>query len=432
MDDGMKVFILDDNARSRKKLAELMRERWPDAEYQEWDPVKEGLPGNDVQWESVDLLLLDYDMKVGNGLDWYEQHKSLPGFPHTIVLSTAADPEIAVNAIKMGADNYVPKRGLSAEKLNEIVHDIISHPDAQRPASAQPTADTGEPSRVIHVQRSAPRIHWPEIEGYLIEKKIGQGGMSNIYLARREDDSAKVVIKVLFVGMSENKKIVERSHQEFTLISRIKNRHIVELYEHGTVEDMLYTTMEHFSQGDLKQRMRKGMLQQHALRYLRQIAEGLSAIHGCGIIHRDLKPGNIMFRDDDSLAIIDFGISKDINTRLDLTEEGQIMGTPNYMAPEQGKGLYKPDARSDLYSLGVLLFEMLTGNKPYAAPTSAAIIYKHLHDPIPKLPNRFYDMQVLIDKLMAKFPQDRIQSAYDLITFLDDEFRLEMVPLDFE
>ena len=75
---------------------------------------------------------------------------------------------------------------------------------------------------------------------------------------------------------------------------------------------------------------------------------------------------------------------------------------------------------------------MLTGNKPYAAPTGAAIMYKHLHDPIPKLPNRFYDMQVLIDRLMAKFPQDRIQSAYDLIRYLDDEFRLDMVPLDFE
>jgi serine/threonine protein kinase len=178
--------------------------------------------------------------------------------------------------------------------------------------------------------------------------------------------------------------------------------------------------------------MRKGMQQQYALRYLRQIAEGLSAIHGCGVIHRDLKPGNIMFRDNDSLAIIDFGISKDINTQLDLTEEGQIMGTPNYMAPEQGKGLYRPDARSDLYSLGVLLYEMLTGNKPYAAPTAAAIMYKHLHDPIPKLPNRFFDMQILVDKLMAKFPQDRIQSAYELIGFLDDEFKLDMVPLDFK
>ena len=431
----MKVLILDDNARSRKKLIELMQERWPKAEYQEWDPLEQNMPGDDMQWELVDLLLLDCDLKVGNGLEWFQQNRETSGFPRTIILSTTPDPEVAVSAIKMGAENYVAKRGLDAQKLTEIVHEVITHPHSRRPAIGDATLTqtrTGDTGRVIHVQKTKPRSVWPEIEGHLIEKKIGQGGMSSIYLSRREEDGAKVVVKVLAVGMVDNEKIVARSHQEFTLISRIQNRHIVSLFEHGTVDDRLYTTMEFFSDGDLKQRLRKGMLQQHAVRYLRQIAEGLSAIHGCGVIHRDLKPGNIMFREDESLAIIDFGISKDINTKLDLTEDGQIMGTPNYMAPEQGKGLYKPDARSDLYSLGVMLYEMLTGKKPYAAPTGAAIIYKHLHDPIPKLPNRFYDMQVLIDKLMAKFPQDRIQSAYDLIQFLEEDFRLDMVPLDFE
>lgn len=430
----MKFLILDDNARSRQQLIGLLRVRWPNADYEEWDPVGAGMPSADMNWQSVDLLLLDYDLKIANGLNWYAKNRELPGFPRTVILSTVADPEIAVRAIKVGADNYVPKRGLDAQKLSEIVHEILAHPGVRKQAVGDiPSGQQdGDPSRIIHVQKPAIRRNWPEIEGHKIENKIGQGGMSTIYLAKRESDGVRVVVKVLAVGMMENRKTVLRSHQEFTLISRIQNRHIVRLYEHGTVDDMLYTTMEHFSRGDLKQRLRKGMLQQHALRYLRQIAEGLSAIHGCGVIHRDLKPGNIMFRDDDSLAIIDFGISKDINTQLDLTEDGQIMGTPNYMAPEQGKGLYKPDARSDLYSLGVMLYEMLTGKKPYAAPTGAAIIYKHLHDPIPKLPNRFYDMQVLIDKLMAKFPQDRIQSAYDLINFLDDEFKLDMVPLDFE
>jgi DNA-binding NarL/FixJ family response regulator len=430
----MKFLILDDNARSRQKLAELLGQRWPDVQFDEWDPLISGLPRPDMDWQQYSLLLLDYDMKVGNGLDWYEQNRALSDFPRTIVLSTVADPEIAVRAIKVGADNYLPKRGLDARKLNEIVEEIVAHPNAHRaPVGNMPSGqEEGDPSRVMRLQKPNPRRHWPQIQGHTILEKIGQGGMSSIFLANRESDAMQVVVKVLLMGMAENKKTLLRSHQEFKLISRIQNPHIVRLYEHATVDDLLYTTMEYFSKGDLKLRLRKGMLQHHALRYLRQIAEGLSAIHGCGVIHRDLKPGNIMFRDDDSLAIIDFGISKDINAQLDLTEDGQIMGTPNYMAPEQGKGLYKPDARSDLYSLGVLLYEMLTGNKPYAAPTGAAIMYKHLHDPIPKLPNRFYDMQVLIDKLMAKFPQERIQSAYELIHFLDDEFRLDMQPLDFE
>jgi serine/threonine protein kinase len=281
------------------------------------------------------------------------------------------------------------------------------------------------------MHKRGPSRELPRIDGYRILRKIGQGGMSTVYLAERESDGMPVVAKTLSVGLIENKKSVLRSHQEFKLISRIQNPHIVRLYDHGTVNDVLYTTMEYFPKGDLKQRLSKGMVQRKALLYLRQIADGLNAIHGCGVIHRDLKPGNIMFREDESLAIIDFGISKDINTMLDLTDHGQIMGTPNYMAPEQGKGPYKPDARSDIYSLGIMLYEMLTGNKPYAAPTGAAIIYKHLHDPIPQLPNRFYDMQALIDRMMAKFPHERFQSAYDLIQFIDSEFRLDLT-LDFE
>lgn len=414
----MKFLIIDDNGKSRAKLQELLATHWPKADIELRNPVSDGMPEPSTDWQSYSLLLLDYDMKVVNGLEWFEQARTVPHFPPTILLSTVADPDIAVSAIKAGAENYLPKRGLKAEKLRETVVESLGHAAHRQ-------------DRVMHVTKSQNKMPVPEIEGYKILQKIGQGGMSTIYLAERESDNTQVVIKTLILALSENKKTVLRSHQEFKLISRIQNRHIVKLYDHGTAGELLYTTMEYFPKGDLKQRLRKGMLQKHALKYLRQIAEGLSAIHGCGIIHRDLKPGNIMFRDDDSLAIIDFGISKDINSQLDLTEMGQIMGTPNYMAPEQGNNSYRPDARSDLYSLGVMLYEMLTGNKPYAAPTGAAIIYKHLHDPLPQLPNRFYDMQILIDTLMAKFPQDRIQSAYELLQLIDQEFRLDLA-LDFE
>lgn len=421
----MKFLIIDDNAKSRSKLEQLLRQRWTDAEVTDWDPQGSGFPDATFDWSGYDLLLLDYDLKVANGLDWFERAQQYPDFPRTIILSTVADADIAVRSVKAGAENYLPKRGLSAGKLNEVVAEVLDHPHA-RAWSDSHDGHRGSPRRVIHMQKRAPSRHLPRIEGYSILKKIGQGGMSTIYLAERESDGRRMVVKTLSIALVENKKSVLRSHQEFKLISRIHNPHIVRLYDHGTVDDVLYTIMEFFPKGDLKQRLSKGMVQKKALFYLRQIAEGLNSIHGCGIIHRDLKPGNIMFREDESLAIIDFGISKDINSTLDLTEHGQIMGTPNYMAPEQGKGPYKPDARSDIYSLGIMLYEMLTGKKPYAAPTGAAIIYKHLHDPIPQLPNRFYDMQELIDRMMAKFPHDRFQSAYDLIQYIDGEFRLDL------
>lgn len=424
-----RFFIIDGNARFSSTLKRMLLDEWEDAIVEEFDPPSQGWLGEDVEWASYDVLFIEYDLKGDNGLEWFIVLSQQANLPPTIILSAKADPEVAVKAIKAGAENYLPKRSLDRQRLREAVQEILDQPRnspstivaEQAPSKRKPKE--ADDSRVIHITKKSGSTHrWPNIAGHKVLKKIGQGGMSSIYLARRQVDDKDVVIKTLSVGLADNAKSLLRSNQEFKLISRITHPNIVRLYEHGNLGDALYTTMEYLPNGDLKQRLRKGVAQQQALDYLRQIAEGLNAIHGCKIVHRDLKPGNIMFREDSSLAIIDFGISKDIQSELDLTNPGQIMGTPNYMAPEQGKSSAQPDPRSDIYSLGVLLFEMLTGKKPYAAPTGAAILYKHIHDPIPQLSNQFFEMQVLIDKMMAKSPQQRFQSAYDLLHFLDGEF----------
>lgn len=424
-----RFFIIDGNARFRSTLKRMLVDEWGDAVVDEFDPPSQGWLGEDVDWSSYDLLFIEQDLKGDNGLEWYTVLSRQANLPPTVILSARPDPEVAVRAIKAGAENYLPKKSLNAEKLREAVQEILdqprkpslSAPEEPPPSKPESTRDKG--SRVIHITRKTETSRrWPNLAGHQVMKKIGQGGMSLIYLARRESDGKDIVIKTLSVGLADNAKSLLRSNQEFKLISRITHPSVVRFYEHGNLGDVLYTTMEYFPDGDLKHRLRKGLTQEQALSYLRQIAEGLNAIHACGIIHRDLKPGNIMFRKDGSLAIIDFGISKDIHSQLDLTIPGQVMGTPNYMAPEQGKSSAEPDPRSDIYSLGVLLFEMLTGKKPYAAPSGAAILYKHQHDPIPQLPNQFFEMQMLIDKMMAKSPQHRFQSAYDLLHFLDAEF----------
>jgi DNA-binding NarL/FixJ family response regulator/tRNA A-37 threonylcarbamoyl transferase component Bud32 len=471
-----RFFIIDDNASFRVKLTQMLKTEWPGSKVEQFEPAVQGWPEETIDWSIYDLLFLDHLLKGESGLKWYEVLKQKPHFPPTVILSPQPDPELAVRVIKAGAENYLPKQQLTREKLKEIVQEAlarrggstvvknentgssvritvapssaeaeiektqligavkISDVDVPQAAAGQPAAQGAgdDKSKIIRLpKKTGSPGNSPVIAGHNILQKIGQGGMSSIYLAEREADKKHVVIKTLSMAMIDNKKTVMRANQEFKLISRIKNRHIVELIDQGTIGDVLYTIMEHFQSGDLKQRLRDGIKQQDALVYMRQIADGLNAIHGCGIIHRDLKPGNIMFRDDNSLAIIDFGISKDINSKLDLTSPGQIMGTPNYMAPEQGKGAYKPDARSDIYSLGIMLYEMLTGKKPYAAPTGAAILYKHLHDPIPHLPNQFYELQPLLDRMLAKFPHQRFQSAYDLIQYIDKEFRWDLT-LDFK
>jgi serine/threonine protein kinase len=149
------------------------------------------------------------------------------------------------------------------------------------------------------------------------------------------------------------------------------------------------------------------------------MAGALGALHEVGVLHRDVKPGNLLMRQDDSVAFIDFGLARQLRLESDITGAGAIFGTPHYMSPEQGHGA-PLDERSDLYSLGVVLYEMLTGDKPYVAETPLAVIYLHANAPIPRLPAHLSPLQSLLDGLLAKKPQDRPPSATAIVARIDE------------
>ena len=175
--------------------------------------------------------------------------------------------------------------------------------------------------------------------------------------------------------------------------------------------------MEHLAGGDLKQRISKGIHALDAIQYTREIASALASIHSVGILHRDLKPANIMFRTDGSIALIDFGLAKRMRLDQEITGSGQIFGTPYYMSPEQGHA-DEVDMRSDIYSLGVIFYEMLTGKKPYLGSNAMAIIFKHNKQPVPLLPPRLAEYQAVLNMLLAKKPEDRLQNAHEVLEWL--------------
>jgi serine/threonine protein kinase len=225
-----------------------------------------------------------------------------------------------------------------------------------------------------------------------------------------------VVLKVLREAPDSGDAQLQfaRFLQEYELISRIRHPNVVRIYDLGVADDHAYIAMEYFPLGDLRAHIARALTPTEAVRHLAQMASALEVVHAVGVLHRDLKPGNIMLRADGTVAIIDFGLAKQSGLKVEITGTGEIFGTPYYMSPEQGHG-QELDARSDLYSLGVIFYEMLTGKKPFLAATPMAVIYMHGNTPLPGLEGELQVYQPLLNRLMAKEPEDRFASAGELL-----------------
>jgi eukaryotic-like serine/threonine-protein kinase len=253
------------------------------------------------------------------------------------------------------------------------------------------------------------------IRGHRCLRQVGSGGMCTIYLAESERAGNVVVLKVFsqVPDVSERIASFDRFLREYEIVAGLDHRHIVRIYDLGVADDHAYIAMEHFPAGDLRQRMKSPMSPGTALNYLEQIASALHAIHSVGILHRDMKPANVMLRADGTLCLIDFGLAKaDVDTELTGTRE--IFGTPYYMSPEQGHA-ENIDARSDIYSLGVMFYEMLIGQKPFSGSTAMEVIYKHKRAELPEIAPQFAGYEDLLRRMLAKSPTDRFQSAAQLL-----------------
>ncbi len=363
------------------------------------------------------MLFLDY--KLGpyeDGLQWLKEFRNKPGFPPTIVLTAEGDEYIAVKSIKLGAADYINKVDIKPKRIAEMVAEATEFSKRTYSDHENEINDATQIIKKVHKKDVVPDTGLDI--GYKFVRMIGEGAMSKVYLAERVTDKLTVVLKVLDLTRIHDSKLVTRFIQEANLIASLNSPFVVKIYEHGITEDYGYIAMEFFSRGDLKQRAELGLNHEIAVIYATHIAYGLAQIHAINVVHRDLKPANIMFRGDDSLALADFGISKKIDEVSDITTMGQILVTPHYMSPEQGEG-DDVDTRSDIYSVGVILYELLTGDKPYTAATASSLIYQHIHAPIPRLPSSLKQYQDVIDSLLAKKPHNRIQTASELIKVLE-------------
>lgn len=414
----MNILIIDDSKDFCALLRLYLSKELDNPHIEEYDLENLGKPAADFDWSQYDLLFLDYQLgEEEDGLAWLKQFRKKQGFPPAVVLTAEGDEYVAVRAVKLGAADYINKKDISPKRLKELVEEAV---DFGEEVVVEQQSMMDDATRIIRkINKDNEALPEQNLDiGYKFVRLIGQGAMSHVYLAERVIDKQSLVLKVLDLTKAESQTLIDRFLLEAQLIAELDTPFVVKIYEHGMTENYGYIAMEFFSRGDMKQRMELKPSPEVAFNYMTHICYGLSAIHRIGVVHRDLKPANIMFRGDDSLALADFGISKRIEQDTGLTSIGQVLGTPHYMSPEQGEAL-SIDGRSDIYSAGVLLYELLTGEKPFTAHTPAALIYQHVHGQIPSLPAELARYQPIIDGTLAKKPEDRYQTAMDLIYVLE-------------
>jgi serine/threonine protein kinase/FixJ family two-component response regulator len=415
------VLLVDDAEEFRQLAAQFLAIEWPAVEVDEWDPHARGEIPEFYPLGGYDALLLDYDLGFGDGLEWLARLVRRDDCPPVVFVIDAEDENVITEAKQLGAFDYLCKGDLSRARLVEAVRAAAEERaarSARRGAArlkvVQRVDDKAKFSGGMPAQEPPAVV----INGYRMLEKIGSGGMSSVYLAERTADGLRLVMKIMNAKLADDQEFLMRFIQEYGLLSKIECPQVVRIHDQGVTDRHVYIAMEHFAGGDLRARIRKGLTSVEALDVLQDVARALQAVHAQGIVHRDLKPDNVMFRADGSLAIADFGIATKNSGVADVTAHGDVLGTPHYLSPEQACA--RPlDGRSDLYSLGILFFEMLTGRRPFRAKDAVGLAHKHVNEPLPRLPAHVARHQELLDCLTAKRPQDRFAGARELLAHLE-------------
>jgi FixJ family two-component response regulator/predicted Ser/Thr protein kinase len=325
------------------------------------------------------------------------------------VFARQGDERCAARAMKAGAADYWP---IHAVDVNELAAAI-------RPLLEQPEEPAAGPAKTPHAVIDAAS-GYPSVAGYRLLKKIAHSSSASVYLARNSDLAQMVALKVQpidgLASVSEEDR--QRFGRECEILSSLNHRSVADVIDYGITPNYLYLALEYFPCGSMRDRLKNPVSERDAFNYARQIASALQVVHAAGIVHRDLKPSNLMLTTDNRVVLIDFGSARAQLVGLELSRSDLMTGTPYYVCPEQIEGR-DPDQRGDLYSLGVILYEMLAGRLPFLGNNLTEIFQGHRERPIPALPAAQSRHQPLINRLLAKNPDERFNSASQLLEALN-------------
>lgn len=400
---------------------------WPDATVEEVEPAELEARAPGLTTKNLDLIVLgahcgDSLEDPATGLEPLRLLQGHDEMPPIVVIATGGNELSAVRAMRLGAADYLPRPVLNAQRLATALRLAMrarrrALPTRTRPAKALPRRI--DPSHL-------------DLPQYAILHKLGESSRAAVYFAYSITLGHNVALKISKPTVEDADECREFA-REYAAICAVQHHSVVEIYDYGFHAGREFIAMEYFPCGDLKTRLQQPMSVAESLGYALRICGALRVVHAAGLIHRDLKPPNVMLREDGSVVLIDFGLAKGgLDATGRSTAIGVLRGSPYYMSPEQAQGV-PLDARSDLYSVGVMLFEMLSGSKPYVGNSALEVMQQHVHGPRPRLPAQFAALEPLLDQFMARergrrFPD--AAAAYSALMAAIDDLAAEAAPVE--
>jgi len=362
----------------------------------------------------VTLVCADFDGELAtpcSGLRLLKQLRRIAGLSSTIVIANGGNELTAARATRLGAAAFLPRKLVDAQRLGGTLRRVLHASQRQRMRAAR-----ARPASGAHCAAITPAAA-PDIPGYALLRELGTSARASVWLARSSALERPIALKVSAPERSETSEASQFA-REYAAIAAMRSPDIVDIYDYGVHNGREFLAMEYFPCGDLKQRLLHPIDAGQALRYARRIAAALCVTHAAGIVHRDLKPPNVMLRSDGSVVLIDFGLAKQLDANTNSTAIGVLRGSPYYMSPEQVQGQVL-DGRSDIYSLGVVFYEMLTGHKPFHGLTAMDLMQQHVSGERPALPAQIGRFEAVLGRLMARDREQRYANAPEALAALD-------------
>jgi len=410
------VFIADASEERRYLLMQYVAIEWPNATITELDASIQALAAEGSRITDCDMVVVGLSAQDASETGWLDVIQARADAPAVVALIEGAP----------AAAQALLQRGVYCQERHGVTTDDMRR--TLRAALRERLSGAGAPDNTTiintgvlyggartHSMQPSP-LKRLQIRGYQLLRKLGRGGMSEVYLAQSARTGTVCALKIL-PGEGVSASVLNLFIEECSVVSGLDSPYVVKILEHGVTDDCLFVAMEYIQGGDLRERVALGIDVKEATRILLHLARALDVIHRAGIVHGDVKPQNIMFRDALSLVLVDFGVSRVVETTTVL-RAGQVVGTPSYISPENVLG-QPMDGRSDLYSAGVLFFETLTGCKPFSAGSVDELLRMHVQAPPPRLPRELGAYQDLVDRLLAKKPAERFFCAADLVAYLE-------------